>query len=294
MDMNTVANPERTYTSAPSGSACAALVVTDIPDWVLQSARRWGLMWGGYGWTNRCRTEPERVTTLRRDPHHFEFRGSPEQAAAIAAYNTQNPAAPATTTPATTTPGTTAPATTMPASTPPATTGGTTPSRQNLKRGASGAIVKELQQLLSRNGVPTRADGVFGPVTERNVRRFQTIRKLTVDGIVSDVVWAALESSPSAADSSSGGGPTTTPATTTPATTIPASPNASSRPTISRGATGEAVVLLTTELRKRGYPVPVSDVFGPRTDAAVRAFQRDNRLFIDGIVGKRTWRALGI
>jgi peptidoglycan hydrolase-like protein with peptidoglycan-binding domain len=32
--------------------------------------------------------------------------------------------------------------------------------------------------------------------------------------------------------------------------------------------------------------------FGPRTEAAVREFQRDHDLVPDGIVGPQTWRAL--
>jgi murein L,D-transpeptidase YcbB/YkuD len=40
---------------------------------------------------------------------------------------------------------------------------------------------------------------------------------------------------------------------------------------------------------------PVFDetgIFGPKTDQAVREFQRDNGLQVDGIVGKNTWTAL--
>jgi peptidoglycan hydrolase-like protein with peptidoglycan-binding domain len=61
-----------------------------------------------------------------------------------------------------------------------------------LKRGMRGADVRALQELLAQAGVPTTADGSFGPTTLRNVKRFQRERGLTVDGIVGPQVVAAL------------------------------------------------------------------------------------------------------
>lgn len=36
----------------------------------------------------------------------------------------------------------------------------------------------------------------------------------------------------------------------------------------------------------------VDGIFGPKTEAAVRAFQSDENLTVDGIVGRNTWTAL--
>jgi peptidoglycan hydrolase-like protein with peptidoglycan-binding domain len=55
---------------------------------------------------------------------------------------------------------------------------------RTLKKGMRGHDVRVLQDYLSRNGVTTPVDGVFGPGTLRNVRRFQRAHGLTVDGVV--------------------------------------------------------------------------------------------------------------
>ena len=70
------------------------------------------------------------------------------------------------------------------------------------------------------------------------------------------------------------------------------------RPTLRRGSTGPAVVELQRRLNgwiatSRAVPRLAQDgIFGPRTDAAVRAYQRARGLAVDGIVGPRTWAAL--
>ena len=45
-------------------------------------------------------------------------------------------------------------------------------------------------------------------------------------------------------------------------------------------------------LRAHGKDVTVDGIFGPQTEAAVRAFQASRGLAVDGIVGPHTWLAL--
>lgn len=75
-----------------------------------------------------------------------------------------------------------------------------------------------------------------------------------------------------------------------------AAPEARPTPTISavlrRGSRGAAVVELQTLLAAAGYPTAIDGVFGPRTEAAVRAFQSRHGLTDDGIAGPRTLTAL--
>jgi peptidoglycan hydrolase-like protein with peptidoglycan-binding domain len=45
-------------------------------------------------------------------------------------------------------------------------------------------------------------------------------------------------------------------------------------------------------LRARNHPVAVDGIFGPNTEAAVKAFQQSKGLAADGIVGPLTWPKL--
>jgi peptidoglycan hydrolase-like protein with peptidoglycan-binding domain len=68
----------------------------------------------------------------------------------------------------------------------------------------------------------------------------------------------------------------------------PAKPDgAPGRPTLRRPATGELVSLLQAKVG-----VIADGNFGPKTEAAVRAFQRGKGLVPDGIVGPTTWASL--
>lgn len=71
-------------------------------------------------------------------------------------------------------------------------------------------------------------------------------------------------------------------------------PAESKRETLRRGDRGEDVVYLQTRLAAIGYGVgKVDGIFGIRTLEAVKAFQVDNDLAVDGIVGAKTWAAVG-
>ena len=66
-------------------------------------------------------------------------------------------------------------------------------------------------------------------------------------------------------------------------------------PTLRRGSRGEYVTLLQTKLIQLGYDVGgtgADGVYGAKTEAAVKAFQKDHGLVADGITGPRTWEAL--
>lgn len=65
------------------------------------------------------------------------------------------------------------------------------------------------------------------------------------------------------------------------------------RPVLREGSRGAFVLDLQEQLIRLGYTLGKMDShFGSRTLAAVVAFQNDNNLTADGIVGDRTWTAL--
>ena len=67
------------------------------------------------------------------------------------------------------------------------------------------------------------------------------------------------------------------------------------RPTIRRGNKGADVIECQTMLTRLGYDIGSCGIdgdFGRATEAAVRSFQSDNKLVVDGVVGPMTWDAL--
>jgi hypothetical protein len=61
-----------------------------------------------------------------------------------------------------------------------------------------------------------------------------------------------------------------------------------SQPVVRQGSRGAAVTTLQQKLRAAGCdPRPIDGIFGPRTKAAVVAYQKKKGLGVDGIVGPR-------
>lgn len=133
-----------------------------------------------------------------------------------------------------------------------------------LRRGSSGRSVKYLQYLLVQNGYnPQGLDGVFGTNTENAVRSFQNFNGLNVDGVVGPNTWRAL-------------------LVLNPSSKI-----------LKQGSVGSYVLYLQQKLQAKLFPVGTLDgVFGTNTATAVRTFQQENGLNVDGIVGPNTWNAL--
>ena len=67
------------------------------------------------------------------------------------------------------------------------------------------------------------------------------------------------------------------------------------KPTLRKGDKGKWVTYAQTELINKGYSCGKTGAdgdFGKNTEAAVKAFQKDHGLKVDGIIGEDTWNAL--
>ena len=63
-------------------------------------------------------------------------------------------------------------------------------------------------------------------------------------------------------------------------------------PVVAIGSNGHPIKTLQWLLRARGNNIAVDGSFGPRTDAAVKAFQTSKGLTANGSVGPSTWTVL--
>jgi N-acetylmuramoyl-L-alanine amidase len=139
-----------------------------------------------------------------------------------------------------------------------------------LRRDSAGKAVRDLQQRLAAAGfVPTDDDaGVFGPATEASVRAFQEARGIRVDGISGPETWAALVESGFALGDR---------------LLYERSPN----------LRGDDVSEFQHRLNALGFDAGREDgILGHQSAAALREFQRNTGLSIDGILGPETLRAL--
>jgi len=143
-----------------------------------------------------------------------------------------------------------------------------------LKLGSRGNEVKEVQQKLKDLGyLSGPVDGIFGSGTLAAVKKFQADMGLVVDGIVGSNTLHTLNQTKGGSSSSETGSRSET----------------SISRILRRGDRGSDVKLLQQRLNELGYSVGAVDgIFGYGTEAAVKKFQKDKKLTVDGIVGKET------
>jgi peptidoglycan hydrolase-like protein with peptidoglycan-binding domain len=128
----------------------------------------------------------------------------------------------------------------------------------------------DIRKVQRRVGVS--ADGVFGPATERAVKRWQRRHGLVADGVVGPQTRSAM---------GIGSGPVLK--------RRHRSGSAGRTHRSHRSHRGGGVRAL-----QRVLGVPADGVFGPGTEAAVKRWQSRHGLVADGIVGPQTRRAMGL
>ena len=144
------------------------------------------------------------------------------------------------------------------------------------------AVVPLQRRLKALGYTVGSADGYFGSQTYRAVREFQRRNGLKATGVADETTQRVLFSS--AAISASGAS----------SSSSSSSSSGSYGRQLYWGCEGEDVKQLQKTLLSKGYyQVRTADgVYGQWTYDAVRAFQKDHGLSVDGIAGKNTLRAL--
>ena len=148
-----------------------------------------------------------------------------------------------------------------------------------LKKGSTGAAVKKLQERLKELGYYNNVcDGDYGTVTANAVKAFEKKHGYNQDGIADATVQKKLYSSSAlSANSTTGSG----------------SSSSSSTGELKKGDKGDAVKKLQKRLKELGYYKSWADGdYGNETYEAVKAFQKKNGLYVDGVAGSQTLKKL--
>jgi peptidoglycan hydrolase-like protein with peptidoglycan-binding domain len=161
------------------------------------------------------------------------------------------------------------------------------PASAALSRGDSGHGVKSLQYALQNYGYfDGRATGYFGSVTKHAVIAFQQDYGLNPDGVVGRATASALgvgsyhEPESHYSNASYGGG---------------CSHHCGGGGSLSRGDSSRHVKQLQNRLADLGYfNANSTGYYGKLTAHAVKSFQENCGLSVDGIAGPATMAALGI
>lgn len=141
---------------------------------------------------------------------------------------------------------------------------GTSRDYPTVRPGDQGDAVRRVQVTLTGIGhQPGAADGVYGQATEQAVREYQSAIGTGVDGVVGPRTWGALATHHAAGA------------------------------TVRSGDAGTEVEYLQRGLKASdGADLATDGIFGDQTLAAVRTYQDDRGLDVDGVAGPNTWQAL--
>lgn len=134
----------------------------------------------------------------------------------------------------------------------------------NLKKGSSGAEVREIQSLLTQYGYyDGKIDGDYGDMTITAIKSFQKAIGLVVDGITGPITCKKLGSL-----------------------------NTISKE-LKNGSSGEYVIIVQNKLKQLGYYTTTIDgAYGNKTITSVQNYQKNKGLTVDGIVGNITYSSL--
>ena len=144
-----------------------------------------------------------------------------------------------------------------------------------IKLNSSGTAVKDLQTKLQKLGLYTaELTGNCGPKTVAAIKAFQEKYGLTADGVAGPTTLAKIDAAYNALGSSS-------------------SSATSSASGLKLNSTGKEVSALQTDLTTLGYYwAQITGNFGEKTETAVKRFQEENGLTVDGVAGKKTLDAI--
>jgi len=116
--------------------------------------------------------------------------------------------------------------------------------------------VETVQYLLHMRGHPVAIDGICGPKTTAAVQAFQAEKKLAQDGEVGPLTWAQLAWQ------------------------------------VKEGESNYAVRGAQEEFVWRKQNLAVDGIFGPKTEAAVKGFQKGLGVQQDWFVSDQIWEAM--
>ena len=164
---------------------------------------------------------------------------------------------------------------------------------QLLRLYTKGAPVREWQRsALGYTG--KKADGYFGPSTEADTKRFQREHGVAADGIVGPASWPlrlGKKSQPKPAPK-----PKTNKRPAAPKFPLPKGWYFGPRSGPKRSVSGyhggrNHLKVWQSQMRGRGWKINADGLYGPQTERVARAFQKEKRLSVDGLIGKSTWDA---